>query len=218
MKATLTLSGALVLALAGAGYADLTFATGAAGFLLGTDTGTAQTSAGTNAVAGHGDGIYFFVYGNTVGDDYTVTIAFAPGTDTEALTIYSGYFTSIVNLTNVQWTGGSTPGNQNVNVPMLSAVGDGSNAKTSVLGLGWSTDFTGLVLKFTTQIGAGDNTTYTIDAISNLSANNPEPESMALFAVGIAGLGALAWRRRRTRRVARAAQVASANDTVALWI
>ncbi len=210
---TLVLSAALLTALGATGFADVVYATGNAGFTFSeaaygagvfTDTGTALTSAGTDAVHSAPNGVYFFVYGNTIGDRYKITVSFAPGADNGSLTLYTGHFESIttqlqVSLTNVQWTGGTAPGNQNVSLALASAAIDGDWVQNTIHGIGWSSDFTGLVLDFTT-VGGGDNSTFKLDAISN--SINPEPGTMTLFALGAAGLGGFVWRRRGTRRPA----------------
>jgi hypothetical protein len=193
---------AFVVGLAAPGYAGPVYATGTPTFNVVTDTNNVMSASNLGNAAGAPDGNSASIVGidaNGANNDvFTLTFAFAPGQTNGALSIYTGstgWNGLSLDVVNVAWTGGATPGSQSFSTGTFSM---NSQSTTYVIsGLTWSTDFTSIVVTF--QDTQGNNKLATFDGISTLQA--PEPGTSALFALGTVGLSAAAWRRRRRRCV-----------------
>jgi len=201
-------SAAVVLCIGATSYADLVYATGTPSFAAVTDTGASMAASNLGGIAGApGDGQQALITGidsngGSNNDVFKLTFALTPGPTDGSFKIFTGTNASsawngiTLDLTNVAWTGGSSPGNQTIGAGVVSL--NSPNHTYTVTGIGWSSDFTGVVLTFTST--QGTNKTASFDALGVSSV--PEPGSVALFGIGAAALVVVA-RRKRTgaRRV-----------------
>jgi hypothetical protein len=197
----------VTLAFSASAYAGTVYATGTPSFNALTDTGATMNATNMGNLAGAPDGSFATITGidsngGSNNDVFTITFAFAPGGPTTSggsfkLVTGSGggsWNGLTLSLTNIQWTGGSSPGNNNSSFSGGSTLNSPSTSY-SVTNIGWSNDFTGLVLTFVST--QGNNKTATFDAISATSV--PEPGTWALFGLGALGLCAFVRAKRRTR-------------------
>ncbi len=196
----------LLAAASASAYAGPVFATGTPSFAVVTDTSTAMSASTMGNLAGAPDGNSATITGidsngGSNNDVFTITFALAPGQ-----TGSGGSFSFLTGsgggswngitlaLTGVQWTGGASPGTNSGTYSVSGTINSASTTYT-VTNIGWSSDFTGVVLTFTST--QGSNKTATFDAISATAV--PEPATSALFALGSIGLGGFVWTKRRRR-------------------
>ena len=221
MKMTVAAAAALVLCVASASFADITYATASPPFTpffsgnIGTATNPANIAGAPDAAyllfSGDGNmgggsgsgtftmdvdfpnqgqndiGLLFFTghssFGVTVAITQVVFTSSNSGTNNQATN-------SVINFTLVFITAASQPNVAN----MLPTANQANYTTQSNFNFGQISR-----IQFTfTVTGYTLGKTFEFDAIAN-----PEPGTMALFALGAAGLGGFAWRRRRTRLASR---------------
>jgi hypothetical protein len=155
---------------------------------------------------GQEDGV-FTTFTNTGGNGVRtldVIFRFTNTVSAPGLTVWGLSQTGGVTLDAITWQDNAQPGNSQsgsvtlgVAVPGASTNYEIYTATNAYNGDGWQVGvYNHAILTFTFQDGA----TLSIDAVSN-----PEPGTMALFALGAAGLGGFAWKRRKARVAKRTA-------------
>ena len=203
MKKSVAVAVALVLcAGASSAFADFQYASGAAETQL---QGATATSGVIGNTTGQPDGVTVTYTADGGGDVVILRFDFTGARQAPGLLFYgitdggSG-----VTITSLAWStdaalDGADPTSTtftDANVPNASSTFELQSGTVDFNNGGFisGTSYTSVFVTFTLPAAA----TLTIDAVSN-----PEPGTMALFALGAAGLGGFAWKRRKTRIAAR---------------
>ena len=201
MKRIAIVASALVLALSGVGFADLARVGTPNGVAVVASSGTASSSGINELNLGAIDGVTGLTLSGGVGGG-TATVDFqlnAPVTGPRGETTFLLFATTAsgASLTALSIGTGSGGGFSLIStaVPAPSLVLVGGGATNRFVG-----SFTGAIPTYTTfravfTLGVGG--TLGVDMVSN-----PEPGTLALFGLGMAGMFALAWRRRNAAKLA----------------
>lgn len=199
MKKTLAVAAALVLGFgASSAFADFQFATTSA--LMSGNSGADISSGGTDTNgAGQPNGSLITITNSGGGAETAVLrFEFFNTTTSPGLILYSlSRGAGAVTITSVQWSnnaGFGASGAQTAPESVAVAAGPTDLILSVPGGFGISPAFSAAALDhyafISFSVAAGG--TFSIDAVSN-----PEPGTLALFALGAAGLGGLAWKRRK---------------------
>ena len=225
MKLIVTIAALCVLAAASASFADVTYADSSGSNIVLTGNygstliGATQTDVN---IGGAPDGVYVrFTGDGTMGGGsgsgtFTLAVNFpnSPQADI-GLILFTGHVSSgvTVTVTQVDFFSSAATLNQatiTVNNPLMFVSAASQLNAQNTLSTGNSgayttqanflfSDIVRVQLTFSVT-GYTAGKTFEFDAIAN-----PEPGTIALFGLGAAGLGGIAWRRRRARQASRAA-------------
>lgn len=171
-----------------------------AGDSTGVGAGFTATTPGNGAGAPDGN---FITLTNATGGTSTAVLQFTFNSTvhTPGLILYSAGSTGTATITEIRWSNSSYAAgafaSQNVSVPggPTDIFLGGGSFSGGPGGAGFVADLNSIAF---VTITLTNGSTFTVDAVSN-----PEPAAMALFALGAAGLGGFAWKRRKARVVAK---------------
>lgn len=218
MSIRASLTAVAVLALAGSAFADLAFVTNTAS-AFGTTDGADQVGL-TNGTANVLNAVDASFVTNTLNTDpnangggFSVhtSITGTGGNDDWVLWIQNNVvgtvFLTQILITDAGGNTATTPGSYTVNLTGVSpGTGNWINFRLPAL------PRTGAGAYNYSSANFNFNTMATVDFVFSFAAvgdtlalnaiSNPEPGTMALFALGAAGLGGFAWRRRNARKLA----------------